>query len=44
MFKKLFTIPCSLFLINDLNAHAIEKSAPAGFDSLRTGIYQIQNL
>ena len=39
MFKKLFVIASTLFLLNNRSdAQTIEKSAPIGFDSLRTGI------
>lgn len=39
MYKKLFLIACTLFLLNNRSrTQTVEKSAPAGFDSLRTGI------
>src|SRR6186713_29503 len=38
MFKKIFLIASTLFLLNISEAQVIEKSAPIGFDLLRTGI------
>ena len=38
MFKKIFLIANTLFLLNRSDAQVIDKSAPIGFDSLRTGI------
>lgn len=38
MFKKIIPAVCTFFLIGKSNAQVIEKSAPIGFDSIRTGI------
>ena len=39
MFRKFFIVATTLFLLTiGLHAQVIEKSAPAGFDSLRAGI------
>src|SRR6187402_1667994 len=38
MLKKIFLIASTMFLLNRSDAQVIEKSAPIGFDSLRTGI------